>query len=145
MGLRHPVEYILSCIHSDHDLNRRVYVSFLRICATGWRRPIGCLRIFIGHFPQNSPIISGSFAKNDLQLKASYTSSPPCRTHRRLQYICLQKNLTRVVLLLIPVHPFHDPEKDGCEILFVYVFVCLSCVSQGAVWRLLLKCVKGLL
>jgi len=34
--------------------------------------------IFIGHFPPKSPIISGSFARNDRQPEAFYGSSPPC-------------------------------------------------------------------
>ena len=32
--------------------------------------------MFIGHFLQKSPTISGSFAENDLLLKASYGSLP---------------------------------------------------------------------
>jgi len=49
----------------------------------GLRHPVQCTYFFYrkrGHFPQKRPMISGSFAGNDLQRKdkESYGSSPPC-------------------------------------------------------------------
>jgi len=44
---------------------------------TGWQRHTGC-PIFTGYFSQKSPIIRGSFAERDLQLKGFYASSLPC-------------------------------------------------------------------
>jgi len=66
--------------------------SMIDMIHTGWWRSIGCL-IFMGPFPQKSPIISGSFAKNDQQRKASYVSSWPCDSSECICIIFIQRKL----------------------------------------------------
>ena len=52
--------------------------TYIYICSEYRVAKTHRMPIFTGYFLQKSPVISGSFAKNDVQLKASYGSSPPC-------------------------------------------------------------------
>jgi len=116
--MTHSLVHSYVCIHTC-DVTFDSTPSY-----TGWRRCIGCL-IVTGHLPQTSPIISGSFAKGDLQPEASYASSPLCSFSPSIPLIWC-----RWILLCVCMCVCVRACVCACECVCVCVCVCVClCTS----------------
>jgi len=95
---------------------------------TGWTRIIGCL-IFIGHFPQTNPIISGSFAKKTCNLRHLMGLLHPVHTHS-----LMSPQLQRVAACCSVLQCVLQDINDGASCTRRYIFTTKAHIwmSHGA-------------
>jgi len=102
--------------------------------------------IFVDLFPQKSPLIYGSFAERDLQLKASYAFSPPCVYRSILCLRDLQQDLydmthivhdTCTTWLICDMIPHMQRDEFVCDMAHIWHDSCVTWLTYGVthVWH----------
>jgi len=107
------------------------HIKYRVSTTTGRRRLIGCL-IFIGHFQQKSPVIGGSFAKRDLQRRASDASAPPCSEGYELCILSWQQNYTSLLQKSPIKERFYSAKKT-------YTLLCIE--TQTVAYMCQIRCI----
>ena len=82
---------------------------------------LGC-HIFVGHYPQKNPILSGSLAERNLQFQASYVSPPPCIRSLLIQFYKVCVRVCLCVCECVRVHV--SMCKNTCSTRLPYPVIC---------------------